>query len=48
MPDDKDQINFTDGDSRIMGSPSKGYEQAYNAQASVDAESQIIVANHVS
>jgi transposase len=42
-PPDKAQRNFTDADSRIMKS-SHGFEQAYNAQAAVDAESQVIVA----
>jgi hypothetical protein len=42
-PPDKAQRNFTDPDSRIMKS-SHGFEQAYNAQAAVDAESQVIVA----
>lgn len=42
-PKDSDQINFTDPESRIM--PTKdGFQQCYNAQAAVDAESQIIVA----
>ena len=42
-PRDKAQRNFTDPESRIMKTPS-GFEQAYNAQAAVDAESQVIVA----
>jgi transposase/IS5 family transposase len=42
-PPDKAQRNFTDPDSRIM-KDSKGFEQAYNAQAAVDADSQVIVA----
>ncbi len=42
-PPDKAQLNFTDPDSRIM-KDSKGFEQSYNAQAAVDAESQVIVA----
>jgi transposase len=42
-PKNSDQINFTDPESRIM--PTKdGFQQCYNAQAAVDAESQIIVA----
>jgi hypothetical protein len=41
-PDDKAQRNFTDPDSRIMKT-ADGSEQAYNAQAAVDAESQVIV-----
>lgn len=39
------QRNFTDPESRIMwNTNSKSFEQAYNAQAAVDAEAQIIVA----
>jgi len=43
-PRDKDQINFTDPDSRIMLGADKAFVQAYNAQAAVDVDSQIIVA----
>lgn len=42
-PEDKAQKNFTDPESRIMKT-SNGFEQAYNAQAAVDAQSQVIVA----
>jgi len=42
-PPDKAQRNFTDPESRIMKT-ADGFEQAYNAQAVVDAESQVIVA----
>jgi hypothetical protein len=42
-PPDKAQRNFTDPESRIMKTPN-GFEQAYNAQAAVDADSQVIVA----
>lgn len=45
-PPDKAQRNFTDPDSRIM-KDSKGFEQSYNAQAAVDADSQVIVAADV-
>jgi transposase len=45
-PDAKAQKNFTDPDSRIMKSKG-GFVQAYNAQAAVDAEAQIIVAQDV-
>ena len=45
-PPDKAQRNFTDPDSRIMKG-ADGFVQAYNAQAAVDAESQVIVAQHV-
>lgn len=44
---DKKQDNFTDPESRIMKA-SHGFDQCYNAQAAVDAESQIIVAVEVS
>src|SRR6516165_5661167 len=46
VPDAKAQKNFTDPQSRIMKSKD-GFVQAYNAQAAVDAEAQIIVAQHV-
>lgn len=42
-PDDKDQRNFTDSESKIMKSSEKAFIQAYNAQAVVDAETQIIL-----
>jgi transposase len=42
-PPDKAQRNFTDPESRIMKTPN-GFEQTYNAQAAVDADSQVIVA----
>jgi hypothetical protein len=43
----KAQANFTDPESRIMHTPD-GFQQCYNAQAAVDAESQVIVAREVS
>jgi transposase len=42
-PDGKAQRNFTDPESRILKTKD-GYIQGYNAQAAVDAEAQIIVA----
>ena len=43
-PDDKDQFNFTDEESRIMkAGNSKHFEQAYNAQAAVDTEGSMLV-----
>jgi hypothetical protein len=45
-PDPKAQKNFTDAESRIMKSKD-GFVQAFNAQAAVDAEAQIIVAQAV-
>jgi transposase len=44
--DPKAQRNFTDAESRIMKS-GEGYVQAYNCQAVVDEEHQIIVAQAV-
>ena len=44
-PKPKDQYNFTDPASRIMfDHTKKTFEQSYNCQAAVDAESQVIVA----
>jgi len=43
-PTPRAQRNFTDPDSRIMKNSDKAFVQAYNAQAAVDVESQIIVA----
>jgi len=45
-PEDKAQRNFTDPESRIMKTGS-GFEQCYNAQAVVDADSQVVVAQDV-
>jgi transposase len=44
VPDDKAQDNFTDPESRIM-KMGGSFEQCYNAQAVVDGESQLIIAN---
>lgn len=47
-PKPSDQRNFTDPESRIMkDSTTKGFVQGYNAQAAVDAASQVIVAADV-
>jgi transposase len=47
-PDPKDQINFTDSESRIMkDSSTKEFIQGYNAQCAVDTSSQIVVAADV-
>ena len=43
-PDDKAQTNFTDPELQIMRTNNKGWEYCGNAQASVDAAYQIIVA----
>jgi len=42
--DAKEQINLTDEDSRIMPVPGGGFDQSYNAQAVVAAESLLVVA----
>ena len=47
VPSERAQTNFTDPDSRIMHTPD-GFQQCYNAQAAVDAGSQVIVACEVS
>jgi transposase len=46
-PQAKDQVSLTDEESRIMPTP-HGFEQAYNAQASVDIATHLIVTHHVS
>ncbi len=45
-PDAKAQRNFTDPESRMMHTHGR-FEQAYNCQAAVDADSQVIVARDV-
>ena len=45
VPDDQAQRNFTDPESRIMPGPGgRDFQQAYNCQAVVDNERQVIVA----
>ena len=46
-PKPKDQRNFTDCESRIMKNSDKAFIQGYNAQATVDAETHIIVSADV-
>src|SRR5580700_1045940 len=43
-PQPKDQINLTDEESRIMPVAGGGFEQCYNAQAMVAAESLLVIA----
>jgi len=43
---DKDQINFTDEESRIMKVSGGGYDQCYNSQIAVEMESMLIVATN--
>lgn len=40
---ERDQINLTDEESRIMPTSGGTFEQAYNVQAAVDVETQLIV-----
>ncbi len=46
-PTKHDQVNLTDKESRIMPKSGGSFEQAYNAQASVDVETMLVVGNHV-
>ena len=46
-PRPQDQINLTDEDSRIMPVAGGGFEQCYNAQALVAAESLLVIAPEV-
>ena len=44
----KDQINLTDEESRVMpGSGGKNFQQAYNVQAGVDTKTMLVVTAHV-
>ena len=43
-PDEKAQSNFTDPESSIMKTSNEGFQQCYNAQVTVDAEHQLVVA----
>ncbi len=45
--DDKKQISFADKEARIMGKKGS-YDYSYNAQISVDEDTQIIVGQHLS
>ena len=48
-PEDKDQYNFTDPDSRIMkNSTDQGFNQHYNVQIAVDQDSFLILAPSLS
>lgn len=49
QPEPKAQRNFTDPDSRIMvdGANKGSFIQAYNAQAAVDSQAQVIVAAEI-
>jgi hypothetical protein len=45
VPDPKDQINFTDPESRIMKASNKGWDQCGNAQAVTNAHQIILAAD---
>jgi transposase len=48
-PNEKDQYNFTDPDSRIMkNSTNNGYDQHYNAQVATTQDTMLIVATSLS
>ena len=46
-PKSTEQINLTDDESRIMKTSGGGFEQCYNAQASVEHDSRLIVHQHI-
>lgn len=46
-PRDKDQVNLTDEESRIMPVKGGAFDQCYNAQASVDIESMMVLTTDV-
>jgi IS5 family transposase len=46
-PRAEDQVNLTDDESRIMKVAGGGFEQCYNAQALVDTETMLVVAQEV-
>ena len=46
-PDDSDQVNLTDEESRIMPVSGGGFDQAFNAQAAADQDTHILVFNDV-
>lgn len=47
-PRDKDQVNFTDPESRIMLTSQNGWQQAWNVQMAVDMDSHLIVGGRIS
>ncbi len=46
-PKKKDQVNLTDDESRIMPKSGGGFVQAYNSHITVDVDSRLIIAKHV-
>lgn len=47
-PRDKDQVNFTDSESRMMLTSNNGWQQAWNGQATVDMDSHLITGGPIS
>jgi len=47
-PEPDDQVNLTDEESRIMHTSENGFQQAYNAQATVCMNSHLILEGHLS
>lgn len=46
-PKDRDQVNLTDEESRIMPTSGGSFAQCYNAQAAVDTDTMLVVAAYV-
>ena len=46
-PKARDQVNLTDEESRIMPTSGGGFEQCYNAQATVDTQTMMVLIPHV-
>ena len=46
-PKDRDQINLTDDESRIMPTSGGGFEQSYNAQVGVDTQTMLVITQQV-
>lgn len=46
-PEDSQQMNFTDPESRIMKTSTEGFQQCYNPQIAVEEDCQLILANGV-
>lgn len=47
-PAPDDQVNLTDEESRIMFTSENGFQQAYNAQATVCMDSHLLLEGHIS
>ena len=46
-PGDKEQVNLTDEESRIMPVSGGGFDQCYNAQAGVDTATMLVISPYV-